>query len=160
MQQRALHLARVKGASAVFTTRPLEKYGFAFAAKKDYRDLLRMRYYMQIPGLPKECACGEAYSLSHSQGCLLGGFIHMRHDGPKNLFASLAHKVFKDVEVEPYLEPLTGEVLKLKSANRSDEARSDVRIRGFWGNRKDAFFEFRVFYPFACVCKETLGLIE
>ena len=73
----------------------------------------------------------------------------MRHDGPKNLFASLAHKVFKDVEVEPYLEPLTGEVLKLKSANRSDEARSDVRIRGFWGNRKDAFFEFRVFYPFA-----------
>ena len=24
-----------------------------------------------------------------------------------------------------------------------------MRIRGFWGNKKDAFFEFRVFYPFA-----------
>ena len=23
-----------------------------------------------------------------------------------------------------------------------------MRIRGFWGNKKDAFFEFRVFYPF------------
>ena len=74
----------------------------------------------------------------------------MRHDGPKNLFASLAKKICNDVEVEPYLEPLTGEVLRYKSANRSDEARSDVRIRGFWSNnRKDAFFEFRIFYPFA-----------
>ena len=74
----------------------------------------------------------------------------MRHDGPKNLFASSANKVCNDVEVEPYLEPFTGEVLKYKTANRSGEARSDVRIRGFWSkNRKDALFEFRVFYPFA-----------
>lgn len=26
---------------------------------------------------------------------------------------------------------------------------SDVRVRGFWGNRRNAFFDFRVFYPFA-----------
>ena len=56
----------------------------------------------------------------------------MRHDGPKNLFASLANKVCNDVEVEPYLEAFTGGVLKYKTANKSDEARSDVRIRGFW----------------------------
>ena len=36
-----------------------------------------------------------------------------------------------------------------KSVNVTDEARSDVRGRGFWSNRRNAFFDFRVFYPFA-----------
>src|SRR6056300_287605 len=43
----------------------------------------------------------------------------------------------------------SGEEFKYGSANKKSDARSDVRIRGFWGNKKDAFFEFRVFYPFA-----------
>src|SRR6056300_1738638 len=64
------------------------------------------------------------------------------------LFGRLASHVFKDVEIEPHLDSLSGEKFKLKSANRNQDARSDVRIRGFWGNKKDAFFEFRVFYPF------------
>ena len=57
--------------------------------------------------------------------------------------------VFKDVEIEPHLYSLSGEEFKYKSANRKQDARSDVRVCGFWGNKKDAFFEFRVFYPFA-----------
>lgn len=73
----------------------------------------------------------------------------MRHDGPKNLFASLAAKVFRDVEVEPELEPLSGEVFDRKVANVREGARSDVRIRSFWTRQQSAFFEFRVFYPFA-----------
>ena len=31
----------------------------------------------------------------------------------------------------------------------TDEARSDTRVRNFWGNKANAFFDFRVFYPFA-----------
>ena len=53
------------------------------------------------------------------------------------------------MEIEPNLDPLSGEELDYKSANRRPDARSDVRVRGFWGNRQDAFFEFRVFNPFA-----------
>ena len=30
-----------------------------------------------------------------------------------------------------------------------DEARSDVRVRGFFVEQQNAFFDFRVFYPFA-----------
>ena len=41
------------------------------------------------------------------------------------------------------------EEFRYESANRADEARSDVRVMGFWGNRRYAFFDFRVFYPFA-----------
>ena len=36
-----------------------------------------------------------------------------------------------------------------KSASVRDDARSDVRVRVFWGNKRNAFFEFRVYYPFA-----------
>ena len=36
-----------------------------------------------------------------------------------------------------------------KSAITTDDARSDVRVRGFWGNKQNAFFEMRYFYPFA-----------
>ena len=73
----------------------------------------------------------------------------MRHDEPKEIFASFAKQVFRDVEVEPDLEPLTGEEMKYKSANVQDDARSDVRIRGFWGKTRNAFFDFRAYYAFA-----------
>ncbi|KAG1680717.1 hypothetical protein GQR58_012207 [Nymphon striatum] len=37
-----------------------------------------------------------------------------------------------DVKVEPLLQPLSGETFSNKTANTSDEARSDVGARGFW----------------------------
>ena len=57
--------------------------------------------------------------------------------------------MFRDVEVEPLLQNLTGEVMRSGSAKLEEECRSDVRVRGFWRKGQDAFFEFRVFYPFA-----------
>ncbi len=147
--RRAVELAQLKGASHVFTARPIIRYGFAFKSKRDFRDLLSMRYDKPISHLPGVCACGKLYSLDHSQVCKLGGFIHMRHDDPKDLFASLCGEVFKDVEIEPPLQPLPGEKMVHKSANKEDEARSDVRVRGFWSKGRNAFFEFRVSYPYA-----------
>ena len=73
----------------------------------------------------------------------------MRHDGPKLLFAGLAKEAFRDVEVEPKLQPLTGESFELKTTNIQDDARSDVRIRSFWRKVRNAFFDFKVSYPFA-----------
>ena len=61
----------------------------------------------------------------------------------RDLFASL----LKD-EVDPHLQPLTGKVL-IASANSSDEARLDVSARGFWQRGQPAFFDVRIFNPFA-----------
>ena len=47
------------------------------------------------------------------------------------------------------MEPVTGEQMESKQAKLGNDVRSDVRIGGFWGNMQQAFFEFRVFYPFA-----------
>ena len=93
--------------------------------------------------------CGKPNSVDHSQQCPKGGFIIYRHDEFKWLWALQNKKVFVDVECEPMLEELEGEEFEYKSANSEDEARSDVRVRGFWGNKRNAFFDFRVFYPFA-----------
>jgi hypothetical protein len=147
--RRAAEAAAEKGGSAVFTVLPLERHGFAIRSKRDWFDHLRMRYRMHIRGLPSTCACGQPYTLDHSQICKTGGFIHMRHDEPKDLFARCCSELFRDVAVEPLLENLTGEVMRSGSAKVEEECRSDVRVRGFWRKGQDAFFEFRVFYPFA-----------
>ena len=51
-----------------------------------------------------------------------------------------------NVGTEPQLQPFSGEQLTLQSANREDRAYLD----DFWGgNRNHAFFDVRVFSPFA-----------
>ena len=49
--------------------------------------------------------------------------------------------------IEPPLQPLTGESIEPRSANRQDEVRADIHARGFWGQRQSAFFDVRVFHP-------------
>ena len=73
----------------------------------------------------------------------------MRHDEPKQVLVDQAGQIWNDVQSEPPLEPLSGEEFKHKSAIVTDDARSDVRVRGYWSNMRNAFFEFRVFYPHA-----------
>ena len=43
-------------------------------------------------------------------------------------------EVYKDVCLEPVLQPLDSERLNLATANMEDNARADIRARGFWGN--------------------------
>ena len=147
--KRIIQYASEKGASNILTTLPLEKYGFAIKAKKDFRDLLCLRYRRPVKRLPSSCVCGAKYSLDHSQICKRGGFIHMRHDDPKNCFLLACSQVHRDTQSEPHLEPVSGEQFRHKSAITSDDARSDARVRSFWSRMRNAFFEFRVFYPFA-----------
>ena len=72
----------------------------------------------------------------------------MRGSAPQKLFAKWCREAgFRDVELEPPLGTFAGEGgFKYKSAKVEVEARSDVRVRGFWGLCRSAFFEFRAFY--------------
>ena len=58
-------------------------------------------------------------------------------------------EVCHDVCVEPTLVPLTGEVFRAKSTLTCDEARADIRAAGFWTRAEDAYFDVRIFHPFA-----------
>ena len=84
----------------------------------------------------------KEFSPDHAMQC------HKRYDGIRDALAKIIDEVAYDVRIEPPLEPLTGEELP-RNASREDEARLDIAARGFWQPSAMAFFDVRVFNPFA-----------
>ena len=144
-QLRANDTAMMKGGSS-WLTLPLKSENFSLN-KREFYDALSLRYRWRPKYLPSMCPCGKRFDVDHAMSCMKGGFVHRRHDDVRDLFATLLKDVCHDVEVEPHLETLTGEVLS-SSANSSDEARLDFSARGFSQKGQKAFFDVRVFNPF------------
>jgi len=138
----------VKGASIWLTTLPLVDEGYAIP-KNIFWDLIRLRYGWTLKRLPTKCECGENFSIEHALTCKKGGFVSIRHNSLRDITANLLTKTCKDVCVEPLLTPLTGEEFNERSANLSDDARLDIKARGFWQAGQLAFFDLRVFNPLA-----------
>ena len=55
--------------------------------------------------------------------------------------------VVHDVESEPQLQPVVDRTGYCQTAILSDEARLDVRARGFWREGQNAFFDVRITNP-------------
>lgn len=82
--------------------------------------------------------------------CPAGGFPSIRHNEVRDITATLLSEVCTNVEIEPHLQPLTGEHFPLRTANSEQNARLDVAANGVWGGRFErTFFDVRVFNPFA-----------
>ena len=146
--KRAVLVSQEKGASSFLTALPLQRHGFALS-KCEFRDAILMRYRWPLPQLPSVCVCGKPFTLDHSQICHLGGFVNMRHDEIRDILAEEMREVLRDVQTEPMLQSLSGETFERCTINRNDDARSDIRARGFWMNQQNAFFDVRIFYPHA-----------
>ena len=144
--KRAMAQAREKGGSSTLTTLPVAEHGFFFNVKSDFHDHIHLRYCWPLDNLPSICPCGDRYTVDHAQICKLSGFIHMRHDDPTNFLASCMKEIYNDVKIEPRLQPLTGESFHRSVTNTDPDARADIRVRGFWTNGSNAFFDTRVFY--------------
>lgn len=140
-------LAQMKGASAWLTSLPLKEEGFVLN-KREFFDALALRYRWDVKRLPMNCACGKKFDIDHAMSCMKGGYVHRRHDQLRDLFARLLDTVANEVQTEPALQPLTGEQLPT-GANCEDEARLDISARGFWQRCEMAYFDVRVFNPFA-----------
>ena len=82
--------------------------------------------------------------------CKKGGFGSIRHNDLRDLTAKIVSEVCKDIEIEPKLLSLSGEELHGRTTNRSNEARLDIKARGFWERGQQAFFDIRIFEPNAC----------
>ena len=72
----------------------------------------------------------------------------MRHNNIRDFLSTMLSEVCYDTSKEPMLLPLSGENLN-DVANISAEARLDISTRGFWLPGQSAFFDVRVFDPFA-----------
>ena len=114
--------------------------------KREFRDAVHLRYDWQINNLPSVCVCGDIFSADHAMICRRGGFIIQRHNELRDLEAEMLNVVCHDVEVEPVLQEITGEVLP-RGSNKAPDARLDIHARGFWEKQGSAFFDVRVCHP-------------
>ena len=135
--------ARDKGASSWLNSLPIKEQGLSLN-KQEFRDSLRLRYNLPLTELPSYCTCGSVFSVNHALSCKKGGFVAQRHDGVRDLLTGLLNKVCNNVEAEPHLIPLDGEMFDLRSTNTSNEARLDIKAGGFWNRGVTAFFDVRV----------------
>ena len=126
-QRRAMELAREKGGSSTLTTIPISEHGFFFEVKSDFHDHVHLRYCWPLDNLPPTCLCGSDFTIDHAQICKLSGFINMRHDDPTTFLAKCMKEAYHDVELEPPLQPLTGETLRHLTANSEPDARADIQ---------------------------------
>ena len=144
--QRAMTLAKERGASSWLTTLPISEFGFALR-QSAFHDALALRYGWQPLNVPTTCSCG---TIDHVLSCAKGGFPFIRHNEIRNVTATLMSEVCHDVATEPHLQPLNGEVFPHRSANAEDGARLDIVASGFWGSRFErTYYDVRVFNPYA-----------
>ena len=137
-----------KGASSWLSAAPLEEHGFNLN-KSEFQDALNIRYDKPLKNLPSKCACDSAFSLTHAMNCDRGdrgdrgGFIIARHNNVRNFEANLLKQVCNDVQLEPPLQSIAGYTFH-RSANTREDARPDVRAKGFWRQGQNAYFDVRI----------------
>ena len=147
-QQRALMASKEKGASSWLSALPMVEHGFALH-KGAFRDALCLRYGWRPTRLPSNCVCGKQLTIEHALSCASGGFPSIRHNELCDLTAQFLTETCHSVGIEPPLQPLGGEVLRHRTANREDGARLDIVAENVWGHdRQNAFFDVRVFNPY------------
>ena len=56
----------------------------------------------------------------------------------QDLTASLLTEVCHNVVTEPSLQPVTSETFSLASVNTTNDARLDIKAKGFWSRGQDA----------------------
>ena len=145
----AIAIGKQKGASNWLTSIPRTTHGTVLH-KGDFRDAIYLRYGWTLPNLFEKCVCGTNFTVEHAFSCMRGGFRGMLHNEVSNVFMNAFIEAgFKSVGDEPGLQALSGEVFDQKSVNKSDEARSDIKVLGFWTRMRHAFFDVTAISPFA-----------
>ena len=147
--KKCIDIAREKGASSWLSAIPIQKHGYALH-KRAFCDAIAFRYDWRPPHLPTTCACGKPFSIDHSLNCSYGGFPTIRHNELRDVTANLLSQVCSNVQIEPHLQPLSGETLAHRTSNVDNQARLDISAKGFWNTSHElAFFDVRVFNPLA-----------
>ena len=147
--QRAVDLAKEKGASTWLTVLPLTEHGFSLH-RSAFQDALALRYGWSPSKLPSKCICGKNFTVEHALSCARGAFPSIRHNEIRDLTANLLTEVCNDVRIEPDLQPVLSDQLSGATANSQDGARLDLSANGVWGGRYEkTFVDVRVFNPHA-----------
>ena len=112
--------------------------------KGEFQDALALRYIKDVKNLPSKCVSQANFTVTHALNCHRGGFVNARHDNIRNFECGLLKSVVRDVECEPSLQRVTNKSGYRPSANLDDDARLDIRARGFWRDGQNAYFDVRI----------------
>ncbi len=144
-QKLQLELASEKGASSWLTALPLKAMGYTLN-KQQFNDAMCLRYNMKVKDTARLCVCGEPNTLNHLLICKQRGYVSLRHNSLRDLFAELLQAAgCRDVIVEPPLLPTSGVQLP-RGSSTEDSARLDVSARNMWNPLEKAFLDIRVFH--------------
>ena len=119
-------LSSEKGSSSWVTALPLTYHGFCLH-KVAFCDALCLRYGWRSPLLPSNCVCGKQFTVEHALYCPCGG---LRHNELRDITAGILIEFCHSAEVEPSLQPLSGEFFQHRSAIVEDGARLDIVANG------------------------------
>jgi hypothetical protein len=126
-------------------------------SREEWLDNVYLRYGLQLRNLPRMCdGCGKSFSVEHGLGCKTGGLVGARHNDARDEWAHLCSLALggSSVGTEPFIFYGAGvRAAEGREANNGaasteasekpcgDEARGDVRARGFWKPREDCIFD-------------------
>lgn len=130
-KQRMMDLLGEKGSLSWLSVLPLKDQGFNLN-KGEFRDALNLRYGWQMINVPHHCKCGKAFSTDHAMTCPSGELPIARHNEIRDITAQCLTEVCTDVEKEPQLQSLSCEIILPRKANKQDDARLDIRAKGYW----------------------------
>ena len=99
--------------------------------------------------MPSRCFCGQIFNLEDVFSCKKGGFITLRHNERRDFTPNQLSEFGHDVQLEPQLKPLEGEIYHYSTSNTAEDTRVYVSARGLWVWGQLAFSDIRVFNPLA-----------
>ena len=79
--------------------------------KNEFSDTLCLGSGWTPPHLPSHYFFGKAFLVNDAFSCPHGAFPIIHHNNIRDLTAQLFPEVCHDVQIEPHLQPLTGEIL-------------------------------------------------
>ena len=146
--QHVMDCSSKKGASNWLNVLPPSELGFSLH-KEAFHNAVCLRYGWQPPYMQSKCTCGKQFTAEHAFSCMQGGFPTLCHNDIRDITARYLSKVCLNMEVEPELQPLSGEKLHFRTSNVDDSVQLDVRAQRSWGDKfQGALFDVRVFNPY------------
>ena len=93
--------------------------------------------------IPSTCSCGPKMDIQHAMSVKKIGVIAIKHNDLRDLTANLC----KNVDIVLQLLPVPGETFENQTANTCNDARINIKSRGFSVKSQETFFDAKVLDP-------------
>ena len=145
-EKRLMDISTLTEVSNWLAVLPITEFGFEIS-KQQFSNLIGLRYGCENVQSTNICPRGRKFDIQQNMSPKKGSFTYIQLNDLRDLTVNMMSEVGKDTEIEPILTSLSGKQLQGRTSNNSNEARADIKIRGFWKLEQQGFFVLSVFDP-------------